>query len=537
MNDIFDIAAKRFKEKFGLLSFSDWCAKYIMLNINGRIVPWSLDGHEYMHEIFNLAPVPKETHQKAAQMTISTYVLLKSLNFMDRHNVKVVYYFPTDDDVKDFSQDRANPIIDNSEYLSSKLQYDKADNLGLKQMGHSSLYFRGVWTKRKVKSIDADMVIKDEVDEANQENLIYAEDRILHSNFKNIIELSQPSRPDYGINKSFLASDQRYYLVKCLGCGTWNNIVEKFPENLMSKGTGEKFAAWLGCSRCKRKLERTKGKWVAAYPSRSKDHVGYLHSQLFSNYITMEFIHDKFAKALLSSEKRNFWNSIIGKTYRDSELCPITDALIRDSEGKHGFERGAYSSFMGIDVGDICHVSIWGWNGSRLRLIWLEEVLADDEKKFHHLIEKYKSYFVIDAMPYKNLAKRLCLRYKGWGAIQYFKGQALQEKTEGEGEYRVPVVMHDRTESIDEMASMFSEGFFELPNSKMLKPNEDTIYEKFKEHIKNLEKEKTINKQGYEIAVYKKNIPNHFGMSMNSAFIAFQTGKGQFVPTVDPVFG
>jgi hypothetical protein len=537
MTDVFDIAGRKFKEKFGILTFPDWCAKNIKLNIGGSIIPWNLDGHEYMRELYNLPDVPRETHQKAAQMTVSTYCLLRSFYRMDRHAMKVVYYFPTDEDVKDFAQDRANPIIDNSELLSSKLSHDKADNLGLKQMGNSSLYFRGVWTKRKVKSVDADMVVKDEVDEANQENLIFADDRMLHSKFKFGMELSQPSRPDFGINKSFKLSDQRFFMVKCPGCGKWNNIVEKFPENLMSKGKDDNLTAWLGCSRCRRKLDRTNGKWVAAYPSRSKDHIGFLESQLFSNTVTMEFIYKKFTGAVLSSEKKNVWISIIGKPYRDSELCPFTDSLITAAEGKNGFEKSAFSSFMGIDVGDVCHVTIWGWNGRRLRFIYAEEVLADNEPRFQYLIEKYNSYFVIDAMPYKNLSKRLCLKYKGWGAMQYFKGQALHEKSEGEGEYEVPVVMHDRTESIDEMSSMFGEGFFEFPNPKALKPGEIEIYEKFKEQIKNLEKEKILDRNGYEVAVYKKNIPNHFGMSMNSAFIAFRTGKGRFVPSVDPLFG
>jgi hypothetical protein len=536
-DDVFNIAVHRFKEKFGILSFPDWCAKNIRLNINGIIAPWNTIGHEYLNEIYNLPDVPRETHQKAAQMGISTYCLLKAFYRMDRYAMKVVYYFPTDEDVRDFAQDRANPIIDNSELLSSKCSYDKADNLGLKQLGNSSLYFRGVWTKRKVKSVDADMVVKDEVDEANQENLIFADDRLLHSRFKFIMELSQPSRPDYGINKSFKQSDQRYFMVKCKGCGKWNNIVENFPKNLMHKGKGDSLTAWLGCSRCRRKLDRCDGIWVPAVPSRSKYHIGYLESQLFSNTVTMEHIYKKFTGATLSSEKKNFSISIIGKPYRDSELCPITDSIITAAEGKHGFEKSAFSSYMGIDVGDVCHVTIWGWNGNRLRLIYCEEVLADNESRFQYLIERYSSYFVIDAMPYKSLAKRLCLRYRGWGAMQYFKGQALTEKTEGEGEYEVPVVMHDRTESIDEMASMLGEGFFEFPNPKVLAPGDIEAYEKFKEQIKNLEKEKILDKNGYEVAVYKKNLPNHYGMSMNSAFIAFRIGKGTFIPSVDPVFG
>ncbi|TAL31573.1 MAG: terminase [Spirochaetes bacterium] len=536
-DSVFEIASKAFQKRFVTADFLEWCQRYIRIPIRGALVPFSLEGHEYMREIFALGEVPRLTFQKAAQMIISTYCLLRSLYLMDRYAMKVVYYFPTDEDVQDFSQDRCNTIIDNSDHLSEKMRYDRADNLGLKQMGNSSLYFRGVWTKRKVKSIDADMLVKDEIDEADQENLIFAEDRLLHSHFGWILELSQPSRPDYGINRSFKASDQRYWHVKCPACGRWNNVVESFPRNLMHKGKGEKLTAWVGCTHCRRKLDTTRGVWVPKYPDRSKEHVGFLPSQLFSSTVTPTFIYNKLLKAVLSSEKKNLWISIVGVPYRDSEMCPFTSEFVTEAEGKHGFEKRAHSSFMGIDVGDVCHVSVWGWTGARLRLIHCEEVLADDEARFHHLIETFNSFFVIDAMPYKNLSKRLCLKYPGWGAMQYFKGAALTEKTEGDDEYEVPVVMHDRTESIDEMAGLFKEGFFEFPNPKLLKPGESEVYERFTGQLKNLEKEKVPDKHGYEQAVYKKKVANHFGMSMNSAFIAFRIGKGHFVPSVDPIFG
>jgi len=538
--NIFDIASREGAKRFERLNFLAWCERYIKLIIGGELAAFSLDGHPDLYEMYTLPMVPRETHQKAAQRGISTLCLLRVLWLLDRMAMKAVYYFPTDEDVKDFSQDRGNPLIDNSEYLSSKMQYDKADNLGLKQIGLSSLYFRGVWTKRKVKSIDADIIIKDELDEADQENMIFAEDRLLHSIFKYIIELSQPSRPDFGINKSFKKSDMRYLMIKCPACGRWNNVVESFPKNLFSSGRGDRFKAWIGCTRCKRDLNMKtlnlkRIEWVPKHPERSKDHRGWQESQLFSSTIDGKFIYDKYTGAILTSEKKNFWISIVGVPYRDSELCPITESLIESMQGDRGFEKSAMSSFMGIDVGDVCHVVVLGWTGYRLRVIHLAEVLADDEKGFYDLVETYKSYFVIDAMPYKNLAKKLAMKYRGWGAIQYFKGEALREKTEGEGEYEVAVVMHDRTESIDEMVDMAREGFFVLPDPKRLKPHELELYERFVFQLKNLEKEKIMDKKGYEKTIYKKNVANHFGMALNSAFIAFRTGRGHFCPDIDPV--
>ncbi|HNX59297.1 MAG TPA: phage terminase large subunit family protein [Spirochaetota bacterium] len=539
MNDDFiEFVGKLGNDKFKELTFLEWCEKHIRLVRNGALLPYSIEGHDYLKEIFELPDVPRETHQKAAQMTISTTTLLRQLRRMDRYALKVGYYFPTDEDVADFAQDRANPIIDNSDYLSGKMRYDKADNLGLKQMGNSSLYFRGVWTKRKVKSVDLDAIVKDEVDEADQENLVFAEDRLLHSSFGWITELSQPSKPDFGINRTYKKSDMRMWFVKCPKCGRWNNLVESFPKNLFHKGKGNNLTAWIGCTRCHAKLTTSKGEWVASHPSRSKDHVGFLESQLFGSEITATDIYTKFIEATLLSEKKRFWISIIGVPYYDPEMQPISDELLESCEVKeYGFERSAQSAFIGIDVGDVCHATVWGWTGYRLRLLWCEEILSDDFDGFCRLIERYRAYFVIDAMPYKNLSKRLCLKYFGWGSIQYFKGEALTEKKEGEGEYEVPVVMHNRTESIDEMVDLFREGFFVLPNPKKLAPDELERYERWKSQMKALEKDKTVDKSGYEKSEYKKNVANHYGMSTNSGLIAFRVGRGSFTPPVNPVVG
>ncbi len=188
MDNILDVVKQYGDKKFKNVPFLEWCSDNIIIVNKGVLQNFSLAQHEDLLDIYELPDVPKETHQKAAQKGVSTYALLKTLYRLDRMALKAGYYFPTDVDVADFAQDKCNPIIDHSEYLSSKMSYDKADNLGLKQIGNSSLYFRGVWTKRKVKSIDLDIIIKDEVDEADQENLVFAEDRLLHSSFKWIME-------------------------------------------------------------------------------------------------------------------------------------------------------------------------------------------------------------------------------------------------------------------------------------------------------------------------------------------------------------
>ena len=46
---------------------------------------------------------------------------------------RAIYFFPTDHDVSEFSQDRFGPAIDESEYLSALVR--DTDTVGLKQIG------------------------------------------------------------------------------------------------------------------------------------------------------------------------------------------------------------------------------------------------------------------------------------------------------------------------------------------------------------------------------------------------------------------
>jgi len=62
-----------------------------------------------------------------------------------------------------------------------------------------------------LKSIPVDYIIFDELDEAPQNSIDMAMERMAHSEFKNVLKLSNPTLPDYGIDKTFQETDQRYW--------------------------------------------------------------------------------------------------------------------------------------------------------------------------------------------------------------------------------------------------------------------------------------------------------------------------------------
>ena len=60
-----------------------------------------------------------------------------------------------------------------------------------------------------------------------------AKERLAHSDYKRILELSNPSLPGYGIDEVYQASDQRHWMLKCPGCGAWTALDKEFPKELL----------------------------------------------------------------------------------------------------------------------------------------------------------------------------------------------------------------------------------------------------------------------------------------------------------------
>jgi Phage terminase large subunit gpA, ATPase domain len=506
--------------------FPDWCLENIYLDG----LPFSFAGHAYLEELYHKHH-HHEVFQKAAQTGISTRVLLKTLWKSDKDPTKVLYYFSTDDDVEDFSDDRVSKVIEESPYLSGKTT--NINNKFLKQIGMSSLYFRGMFSKRKVKSVNGDIVVIDEMDECDQENKEFAFDRVLHSSVAWKMELSQPSLPGFAINESFEESDQRYWLLKCPHCNHWCNVVDYFPECLVEKGN----RYFLGCEKCGRDLDTQRGLWAAKFPSKTGVrgyHVSSLYSSIipqgYSNY--QEYAYREWKKAKNSRKKKRFYISVVGTPYSGDEQ-PLNDENLKPALGTH-MMLPRYSKdfcYMGVDVGDLLHIKVGTFTGNLKKMVvWIEETESWDR-----LDEIMKSHSIdiccIDAMPYKNSAKKFARRWPEQVYIQYFKGDSLKRGLEGDDEFAVPKVTDDRTESLDTTVDELKDGEIILPSRTQEK------VELAIKHLKKLIKEKEVGKDGGIRYVYKKRVENHLGFALNSMRIAMEIGIDQYGMEVYPSCG
>jgi hypothetical protein len=490
------------------LSLLDWTLKHIFI----RGVPFSFDGHEYLRELY-ADTHHHEVFRKAVQVGISTRVLLKSFWIGDCRPTKVIYYFPTDKDVEDFSNDRAAPMIKSSPHLSQTIM--GVDNVGLKQIGKSTLYFRGMFSKRAVTSVDADYVVMDELDKADQMNREFAKDRVLHSDLQWVTELSQPSVPGFGIDEAFENSDQRFFLLKCPACGHWNNVVDAFPHCMMK----DKDGWYLGCEKCRGHLDTQAGQWVARRPD-YKETRGWHLSQLYSSIVPAGYpsfiakVAAEWRNARRNHQKARIHNSIVGLPYAGDNQ-PLNDQTIRAALGDHPMARSCSLSYMGVDVGDTLHVVVGHVAGNGLLVIhWAEE--TTDWDRLDSLMESHQvDLCVIDAMPYKASAKAFARRWPKQVYIQYFKGDALKKGEEGEGDDAVPKVTVDRTESLDRTVEDIKAGEILLPSL-----SEHSVVGVIVQHLKMLIKDLVEDSAGNKKYVYKKQVANHFGMAINSMRIA-----------------
>jgi hypothetical protein len=523
------------------LTFREWIDR-AAITLRGR--PYSFEGHEYLEAIVD-DDHPDQTFEKGAQVGISTVALLKGLYVADHLGGKCVYYFQDDGAVSDFSSDRAAPVIRESDYLGERVR--DTDRVGLKQIGAGSLYFRGLFTKGKAKSVDADFVILDELDEAKQEHKEFALDRLMHSDLQWVFALSQPSFPGYGIDAEFQDTDRRYWFLRCPACGArqcleldWPaQFIELTPRERKSRPDGT--THYRGCKKCAARLDMAAGEWVAESPSRNRR--GYHLSQLFSqirpaNYPNLATkLMAEFDAARRSQLKMGrFMISVVGFPYAGAN-ARITDELLDACEGTGGFLREASWSFMGVDQGDMLAISIWVRQAAGLVCAWIEE--TEDWARLDALMVRYGTAMcVIDAMPNKDSAKEFACRHRGRVHIQYFGGKEL--RTGGElhrGKTSVPVVTVDRTDTLDATVDGLEAGMFTLPDKSALSGRDLAAYLRFRSHLKMLIARIEETKTGRQQRVYLRNVQNHHGMALNSARIAaFELGVKPPATGTPPLF-
>jgi len=426
----------------------------------------------------------------------------------------ILYLFPSKSDVTDFSKGRIDPLIDENPDTIGKWIRD-TDAANIKRIWNAFLYLRGMKSRIGLKSVPADLIIFDELDEAPQNAVDMAMERMAHSEYKEVWKLSNPTLPDYGIDKAFQGTDQRYWLLKCQVCGESTCLEDTFPDCLLE--IGERVIR--ACFRCKSKLNPAIGEWVAKKPSIT-DKRGYHYSQLFSQFVDPAQILHIFRT---TTNLTDFYNLKIGVGYVEAEnRLSIQEVLsLCGNEGIGSEDPGP--CFMGVDQGADLHVVI----GKKARqkagkLIHLEvyknwEELDRLMKNFH------VSRCVVDALPETRNARAFAERFKGRVFLNYYNEHQKGSYAWNEKEL---IVSCNRTESLDASHN-------EIMNGQIILPKECEIVREFAQHLHNVAKKLEEDEEtGSKRYVYVKLGPDHFRHAFNYEAMARQSSPVFLFPNL-----
>lgn len=191
---------------------------------------------------------------KCAQIGFTTYEILKTAHECRNERMDIIYVLPTADDVKKFSGGKTNKIIARNPILQSWTK-DK-DSIEQKQFGENTIYYQGSWTERAALMITAKKLVVDEYDRCKPDIVEQYDSRLQSVANPKKAFFSNPSAPDFGIDKFYKMSDQKKWHVTH-SCG---------QTYVMDEGCIDYKEKIYRCPKCQGEItdeERRMGEWVA----------------------------------------------------------------------------------------------------------------------------------------------------------------------------------------------------------------------------------------------------------------------------------
>ena len=519
-----------------VMAVDPWAwAYYGKLRLNGG--EYTVDGHEYQIDPMQ-CEARNQCAKKATQTGWTEVLVIRALHAMKhgRYPQGALYLFPTSDEVTDFSSSRFKPFLsDNYDQIGRYVK--DTDRANLKQIGEGFLFFRGARLGQKIegqkksssklKSMPCDAVYFDEFDEMDPESENLALARMEHSDVKETFYLANPTIPDFGIDKKYQNSDQRVWALKCQKCGKYTCLELEFPNCLKHRAGKLSSAATIinvdqaadvyrACKKCGAEIFPRDGIWVAQYPSRTNDLVGWWISHLNSKYKSPREMLELFEDP--KTNKSDFYNLNLGMAYIAAEnrlthnqvyACCGNDVMSVRSDAING---------AGIDVGKNLHITI-GHSPSpgRARILKIVEVSS-----FNDAYDLFKQFnvkcAVFDLYPETRKVRsfRGQVRYPVFGCAysEHQKGAFAWDENSG-------VVTVNRTELCDATHDLVvSTGALELPRR-------DSVVEEFAKQLCNIAKVLDEDKQtGTKIYRYRKLGPDHYRHSLNYLSLALLKLEG-----------
>jgi phage terminase large subunit GpA-like protein len=500
--------------------------------IPGR--PFDLTRHRYLVDIYNES-ARQACFCKAGQMGLSEYAISYALHACDEREATALYVFPTEGHVSDFSSARIGPALEASPYLGSIVIEGGAaggkrgaDRVTLKRVRDRFLYLRGSQVKPdgrapQLKSVDADVLVLDEIDEMDPRALPIARQRLGHSAIAEERAISTPTYANVGIHAEWLDSDQREWHVRCTACGEWQPLtIDQVVTEWDQLGRpvtwhGGPDDAWVACRKCGQRLDRLgPGRWVPTWPGNAVH--GYHLSKLFSPAVRVLDIVERL-QTVDETKRKEVFNQDLGLPYspRGGRLTDeVLDACRREyAPGPVADEQ----TVLGVDVGKVLHVVIRSAQedvetGERPQR-WAG--MVESFAALGNLMQRYNvDRAVVDALPETRKARELQAAFpKGLVWLAYYVTQQVGSKRAAPMQWdrQQGVVNLDRTRTLDEVFAGLVAQTLTLPANARGIPD---YYAHLKAPLRVLED----GPGGQKVARYINTSPDHLAHAENYCQVA-----------------
>lgn len=440
---------------------------------------------------------------KAAQIGFTTYEILKSLHEAYNDKIDIIYVLPTADDVKQFSGGKTNRMIDNNPVLQ-KWTSDK-DSIEQKRVGGATIYYRGSWTERTALMISASKLIVDEFDRCKQSIVEQYDSRLQHAINPRKAYFSNPSLPDFGIDKIYKLSDQKkWHITHSCGfrfvldesCIDYNIEIYKCPKCL-KEITDE---------------ERIMGEWL---PTAKGEWSGY--------WIPL-WINPMFSAAKIANYKRNktaeyFANFVAGLAYVNASdqltLSKLQSCLTPDINTQEN------RVIIGLDTGHNLHYTLMNKQGTFYHgyVPSVAEMPTDKQASYDpyneiekRLIEYPNSILIADQGGDLIGVRKLQAKYKGRVFLCWFTKETKNKELIRWGENEeLGRVLVDRNRYVQLVVDQINESRYTFNGSK-----ED--WQPFFNHCLNIYRVKELTDENEPTYgwrwVWNRKGPDHFFMSL-----------------------
>lgn len=496
-------------------------------------VVFDLSDHLYLMDIYRCT-AKNIVLCKAGQMGLSEYAMNRALYMCSEKKGNVFYVMPTDDDISDFASIRFDPALEASAYLRNLVTGADVsgkrgvDRITTKRIGDNYLVMRGgrvddTGHARQLKSVPADLVVGDEVDEMDDRVPDIARKRLGHSRHKEEIWISTPTFPGVGIDQMYVDSDQREWHVPCPHCGrsqqlTLDKVVIEWDDlkrPLAWHGMKEN-RAWVACEHCGKELDRlARGEWVATFPERET--AGFRPHKLFSAQNEIIYIIRGLQTAN-EDKRKEIYNQDMGEGYSpvggkldDADIM----ACARDYSPVKSWTT---KTALGADVGAMIHVVIRDKadkSGLR-RQLFVGEVSSFDD--VGNLMTRYNvETGVVDIRPEMRTARTFqasLAKNRVWVCDYVLDKSSIDPVVWIEDGPDAGLVKADRSRTLDETMARF------FDKSNTLPGNIRTINDYFT-HLKALTRVQTQDKRtGNNVVRYVGRKADHYLHAENYCTIA-----------------